>query len=40
MYYYGRDYAHPNSGGQAPVKNLLDLVDFDARQNMDLIKGL
>ena len=37
MYYYGRDYAHPNSGGQAPVKNLLDLVDFDARQNMDLI---
>lgn len=37
MYYYGRDYAHPNSGGQPPVKNLLDLVDFDARQNMDLI---
>ena len=37
MYYYGRDYAHPNSGGQAPVKNLLDLVDFDARQNMELI---
>lgn len=37
MYYYGRDYAHPNSGGQAPIKNLLDLVDFDARQNMDLI---
>lgn len=39
MYYYGRDYAHPNSGGQAPVKNLLDLVDFDARQNMELIKA-
>lgn len=37
MYYYGRDYTHPNSGGQPPVKNLLDLVDFDARQNMDLI---
>lgn len=37
MYYYGRDYAHPNGGGQAPVKNLLDLVDFDARQNMELI---
>ena len=37
MYYYGRDYAHPNSGGQVPVKNLLDLVDFDARQNMELI---
>lgn len=37
IYYYGRDYAHPNSGGQAPVKNLLDLVDFDARQNMELI---
>lgn len=37
MYYYGRDYAHPNSGGQPPVKNLLDLVNFDARQNMDLI---
>lgn len=37
MYYYGRDYAHPNNGGQAPIKNLLDLVDFDARQNMDLI---
>ncbi len=37
MYYYGRDYAHPNSGGQAPVKCLLDLVNFDARQNMELI---
>ena len=37
MYYYGRDYVHPNSGGQPPVKNLLDLVDFDARQNMELI---
>ncbi|MBR1690563.1 MAG: alpha/beta hydrolase [Oscillibacter sp.] len=37
MYYYGRDYAHPNSGGQPPVKNLLDLVDFDARQNIELI---
>lgn len=37
MYYYGRDYAHPNAGGQVPVKCLLDLVDFDARHNMELI---
>ena len=37
MYYYGRDYAHPNSGGQPPVKCLLDLVDFDVRHNMELI---
>lgn len=37
IYYYGIDYAHPNSGGQVPVKCLLDLVSFDARQNMNLI---
>ena len=37
MYYYGRDYAHPNAGGQPPVRCLLELVDFDARQNMNLI---
>lgn len=36
-YYYGMDYAHPNSGGQNPVKCLLDLVNFDARHNMNLI---
>ena len=29
--------AHPNGGGQPPVKCLLDLVDFDARHNMELI---
>lgn len=37
IYYYGMDYAHPNSGGQPPVKCLIDLVDFDARHNMELI---
>lgn len=37
IYYYGMDYAHPNSGGQNPVKCLIDLVDFDARHNMELI---
>ena len=37
IYYYGMDYAHPNSGGQVPVKCLIDLVDFDARHNMELI---
>ena len=37
MYYYGRDYAHPNAGGQPPVRCLLELVDFDARKNMNLI---
>lgn len=35
--YYGFDYAHPNSGGAVPTKCLLDLVNFDARQNMNLI---
>ena len=39
MYYYGRDYAHPNSDGQPPVKRLLNLVDFDARHNMELINA-
>lgn len=37
IYYYGVAYAHPNSGGGVPVRCLLDLVDFDARHNMDLI---
>lgn len=37
IYYYGIDYAHPNSGGQTPIKCLLDLIDFDSRHNMDLI---
>lgn len=37
IYYYGVAYAHPNSGAQVPVKCLLDLVDFDARRNMNLI---
>ena len=35
--YYGFDYAHPNSGGSVPTKCLLDLVNFDARHNMNLI---
>lgn len=38
IYYYGVAYAHPNAGGAGvPVRCLLDLVDFDARHNMDLI---
>ena len=38
IYYYGVAYAHPNaSGSGVPVRCLLDLVDFDARHNMDLI---
>ena len=38
MYYYGVGYAHKRSGGQTPVKCLLDLINFDARHNMNLIK--
>lgn len=37
IYYYGVAYAHPNSGANVPTRCLLDLVDFDARHNMDLI---
>lgn len=37
MLYYGFDYYHPNAGGAVPTKCLLDLVNFDARQNMNLI---
>lgn len=37
MLYYGYDYAQPNSGGSVPTKCLLDLVNFDAKHNMNLI---
>ena len=37
MLYYGYDYAHPRSGGSVPTKCLLDLVNFDARHNINLI---
>lgn len=36
-YYYGIDYMHPRAGGTNPSKNLLDLSDFDAAHNAELI---
>lgn len=37
MVYYGRTYAHPNSSGRYTVSSLMDLMVFDASDNMDLI---
>ena len=36
-YYYAKDYAHPNSTFVYTVSSLLDLVNFDAAANMELI---
>lgn len=36
-YYYGKDYYHPNDTFSYTVSSLMDLVAFDATQNMDLI---
>jgi fermentation-respiration switch protein FrsA (DUF1100 family)/alkylhydroperoxidase/carboxymuconolactone decarboxylase family protein YurZ len=35
--YYGKTYAHPNSDGRYTLSSLLDLMNFDASTNMDLI---
>ncbi len=37
MEYYGKTYAHPNSNGRYTLSSLLDLMNFDASTNMDLI---
>ena len=36
-YYYNRTHAHPNSTFKYTLSSLLDLVDFDATANIDLI---
>jgi hypothetical protein len=36
-YYYNRTYAHPNSTFRYTMSSLLDLMEFDAASNMDLI---
>lgn len=36
-YYYHRTHAHPNSTFQYTMSSLLDLMEFDAATNMDLI---
>lgn len=36
-YYYGKDYYHPNDTFSYTVSSLMDLVAFDATQNMDLV---
>jgi fermentation-respiration switch protein FrsA (DUF1100 family) len=36
-YYYNRTHAHPNSTFRYTTSSLLDLVEFDAAANMDLI---
>jgi hypothetical protein len=36
-YYYNRTHAHPNSTFRYTMSSLLDLVEFDAASNMDLI---
>ena len=36
-YYYGKDYYHPNDTFSYTVSSLMDLVAFDAAQNMGLI---
>jgi fermentation-respiration switch protein FrsA (DUF1100 family)/alkylhydroperoxidase/carboxymuconolactone decarboxylase family protein YurZ len=38
MEYYGKTYAHPNSSGNYTLSSLLDLMNFDASTNMDLIE--
>jgi len=35
--YYGKNYAHPNSTGKYTLSSLMDLMNFDASANMDLI---
>ena len=35
--YYGKTHAHPNSFGKYTLSSLLDLMNFDAASNMDLI---
>jgi fermentation-respiration switch protein FrsA (DUF1100 family) len=35
--YYGKTYAHPNSTFKYTMSSLLDLMNFDAASNMDLI---
>lgn len=35
--YYGKTHAHPNSTFRYTVSSLLDLMNFDAQSNMDLI---
>jgi fermentation-respiration switch protein FrsA (DUF1100 family) len=37
-YYYNRTHAHPNSTFRYTMSSLLDLMEFDAASNMDLIK--
>jgi len=36
-YYYNRTHAHPNSTFRYTLSSLLDLMEFDAASNMDLI---
>lgn len=36
-YYYNRTHAHPNSKFRYTTSSLLDLMEFDAATNMDLI---
>lgn len=36
-YYYNRTHAHPNSKFRYTMSSLLDLMEFDAASNMDLI---
>ena len=36
-YYYNRTHAHPNSTFRYTISSLLDLMEFDAATNMDLI---
>lgn len=36
-YYYNRTHAHPNSTFKYTMSSLLDLMEFDAASNMDLI---
>ena len=35
--YYSKTYAHPNSSGNYTLSSLMDLMNFDASSNMDLI---
>ena len=35
--YYGKTHAHPNSTFRYTTSSLLDLMEFDAATNMDLI---
>lgn len=37
-YYYNRTHAHPNSTFRYTLSSLLDLMEFDAATNMDLIE--